>query len=161
MGGLGVLVPVPRRDNALWHDCRTLAYAGAALGALSLRGPCGPRSWQHLPLLLTATFTYLSFQAIRNINLFGLVAGAVLAWNISEWIARLAAGRPHRIMAWVAQGLVAGLVASGSVAVVSDRYYALTGDITHFGLRERPLTFGHEAARFAGRPGSATASPCL
>ena len=129
-----------------------LACAGAALGALSLGALVHARG-SIFRLLLTATFTYLSFQAIRNINLFGLVAGAVLAWNISEWIARLAAGRPHRIMPWVAWGLAAGLVAVWAVAVVSDRYYALTGDITHFGLRERPLTFGHEAARFAGRPG--------
>jgi hypothetical protein len=30
-------------------------------------------------LLLTAAFTYLSFQAVRNVNLFGLVMGTVLA----------------------------------------------------------------------------------
>ncbi len=41
----------------------------------------------------------------------------------------------------------------GAVAVVTNRYYMITGDNTKFGLRERPLTFGHEAARFAGRAG--------
>lgn len=130
----------------------TLAYAGSALGAVSVA--LAVRSHGRIfRLLLAATFIYLSFQAIRNINLFGLVAGAVLAWNISEWIARLAARRPHRMISWIASALVAGLVAAWAVAIVTDRYYALTGDITHFGLRERPLTFGHKAARFAGRPG--------
>jgi hypothetical protein len=76
-----------------------------------------------------ATFTYLSFQAIRNINLFGLVAGAVLAWNVSEWIARLSAGRPHHIAAWAAPGFVAGLVALLAVGVVTDRYLSV-GDPT-------------------------------
>ena len=85
-------------------------------------------------LLLAATFTYLSFQAIRNTNLFGLVAGAVLAWNVSEWLAELAAGRAHRIPSWVAPGVVAAFIALWSVGVVTDRYYALTGDTTHFGL---------------------------
>ena len=104
-------------------------------------------------LLLMGTFTYLSFQAVRNINLFGLVAGSVLAWNLSEWFARLTAERPHRPGAWVAPTLVAGLVTLGAVAVVTNYYYRFTGDYVHFGLRERPLTFAHEAARFAGRAG--------
>ena len=42
-------------------------------------------------MLLAAAFTNLSFQAVRNINLFGMVAGAVLAWNVGEWAAALAA----------------------------------------------------------------------
>ena len=44
-------------------------------------------------LLLAAAFTYLSFQAVRNISLFGLVIGAVMGWNMSEWVAAIAAGR--------------------------------------------------------------------
>ena len=86
-------------------------------------------------MLLMATFTYLSFQAIRNINLFGLVAGAVLGWNVSEWIARLD-GAAASDRGTGSTGLVAGLVALWAVGVVTDRYYALMGDNTHFGLRE-------------------------
>jgi tetratricopeptide (TPR) repeat protein len=129
-----------------------LGYACAVLGALSI-GLVIHVGGSIFRLLLLATFTYLSFQAIRNINLFGLVAGAVLAWNVSEWIARLGVGRPQWVRAWVAPGLVTGLVTLWAFGVFTDRYYALMGDITHFGLRERPLTFGHAAARFAGRPG--------
>jgi hypothetical protein len=46
---------------------------------------------------------------------------------------------------------IIGLVTLWSIAVVTDRYYSFTGDDIHFGLRERPLTFAHEAVRFAGR----------
>jgi tetratricopeptide (TPR) repeat protein len=129
-----------------------LACAGAGLGALAaaLVLRAGGSLFR---LLLAAAFTYLSFLAVRNTNLFGLVAGAVLAWNIGEWVAKLPAGRTHRIAAWAARGLVAGLVVLWSIAVVTDRYYALVGDYIHFGLRERPWTFAHDAARFAGRPG--------
>jgi hypothetical protein len=106
-------------------------------------------------LLMSTAFTYLSFQAVRNINIFGLVAGAVLAWNVGEWVAALAAGRTDRIVAWAARGLVAGLVVLWAIAVVTDHYYSLVQDYIHFGLRERPWTFAHAAARFAGRPGLA------
>jgi tetratricopeptide (TPR) repeat protein len=45
--------------------------------------------------------------------------------------------------------LFAGCVA----AVASERYARWTGDPRHLALRERPLTFAHDAARFAGGPG--------
>src|SRR5262249_29099956 len=35
----------------------------------------------------------------------------------------------------------------------TDCYYAMVGENVHFGLRERPSTFAHRAAQFAGRPG--------
>ena len=131
----------------------TLAYVGAGLGALSLAMilRAGASVFR---LLLLASFTYLSFQAIRNINLFGLVAGAVLAWNVSEWIARLATDWPHRrATGVVAPALVAGLAALWAVGVFTDRYHVLLADNVHFGLRERPLMFGNAAARFAGSTG--------
>ena len=37
--------------------------------------------------------------------------------------------------------------------VVTDRFFPLTGYLLHFGLRERPLTYAHDAARFAGGDG--------
>ena len=61
--------------------------------------------------------------------------------------------RPRRIAAWTAHAMIIGLVAVWGLGVVTDRYYRLVGEDIRFGLRERPLTFAHEAARFAGRPG--------
>ena len=134
----------------------TLPYLAAILGvltaALVVRAGGSP-----FRLLLAAAFTYLSFQAVRNVNLFGLVAGAVLAWNMSEWLAAMAAGRPpdrlRRILVRPVHGMITAIVVLWGCAVVTDRYYSFAGDNIHFGLHERPLTFAHEAARFAGRPG--------
>jgi hypothetical protein len=71
----------------------TLPYLAALMGALTVVVVirAGGRPFR---LLLAAAFTYLSFQAVRNVNLFGLVIGAVLAWNMSEWVAALAARPP-------------------------------------------------------------------
>jgi hypothetical protein len=129
-----------------------LACAAAGLGVLA--APFVLNAGGSLfRLLLSSAFTYLAFQAVRNINLFGLVAGAVLSWNISEGVATLAAGFAYRIMAWVARGLVVSLAALWAASIVTDRYYGLVGDYMHFGLRERPFTFAHDAARFASGPG--------
>ena len=142
--------------DLLGIDGRLLAYAGAGLGLLAA-GLILRAGGSLFRMLLAAGFTYLSFQAVRNINLFGLVAGTVLAWNVGEWVAALAANGPaargRRIAARAARVMVTALVAAWCVGVVTDRYYPLVGDNIRFGLRERPLTFAHEAARFAGRPG--------
>ncbi len=132
-----------------------LAYLFTGTGALTvaLIVRAGASTFR---LLIVLIFTYLSFQAIRNINLFGLVAGAVLTWNVSEWIAKLQGGRTPPVWEWIAPAVVAGLVTLWAVGVVTDRYYILMGDIVRFGLRERALTFGHKAARFAGRQGLPT-----
>ena len=109
------------------------------------------------PMLLAGGFTYLSLQAVRNVGLFALVAGTVLAWNMGDWTAAMAAGLPpsrvRRVAAWGARAVVAGLLVAWSVGVVTGRYASLVGDTIRFGLRERPSTFAHEAARFAGQAG--------
>jgi hypothetical protein len=48
---------------------------------------------------------------------------------------------------------LAALLIAWIGAVVTDRYFPALGYLLHFGLRERPLTYAHEAARFAGKPG--------
>ncbi len=133
-----------------------MSYLGTGLGlfAAALVYRSGGSAFR---MLLTVAFTELCFQAVRNINLFGLVAGTVLSWNLGEWIASVAGERPigrsGRIPDWALPSMVMGLVVLCSVAVVSDRYYAFAGEQIRFGLRERSLTFAHDAARFAGRPG--------
>jgi hypothetical protein len=104
-------------------------------------------------MLLAVAFTYLSFQAVRNINLFAMVGGAVLAWNLGESSASIAPARPHRRATLLPRALVLAMVSVWSLAVATNGYYAAVGDDIRFGLRERPWTFAHEAARFAGRPG--------
>ena len=107
-------------------------------------------------LLAIAAFTYLGLTADRNANLFGLVAGAVLSWNWAEWASALAreggTARLRPLVSAARVGLGVLLVAWTGL-VVSDRFFPVAGYQLHFGLRERPRTYAHEAARFAGGPG--------
>ncbi len=143
-------------SDLLGVDGWLLSYAGAGLGLLAA-GLILRAGGSLFRMLLAAGFTSLSFQAVRNINLFGPVAGTVLAWNVGEWVAAIAANGPaargRHIAARPARLMVTALVGVWCVGVVTDRYYPLVGDNIRFGLRERPWTFAHEAARFAGRPG--------
>lgn len=131
---------------------RAMPYAGAGLGLLAV-GAILRAGGSPFRMLLAAAFTYLSFQAVRNISLFAMAGGAVVAWNLGEWATSIAPARPHRLAGWVPQAMVILLVAAWSLGVVTDRYYTLVGEDVRFGLRERPSTFAHQAARFAGRPG--------
>ena len=48
---------------------------------------------------------------------------------------------------------LAGLAGLMVLAIASGRFPRGTGDSRQFGLSAEPLTYAHEAARFAGRPG--------
>jgi tetratricopeptide (TPR) repeat protein len=108
-------------------------------------------------LLLAAAFSTLSVLAVRNVNLFGLVAGTVLAWNLAGWLAALATAgpraRPPRVPTWAMDALIVGAMTAWGYGIVTDGYHRLAGEDIHFGFRERPLMFAHQAAGFAGRPG--------
>jgi hypothetical protein len=129
-----------------------MPYAAAGLGILAA-GAILRAGGSLFRMLLAVAFTYLSFQAVRNINLFAMAGGAILAWNLGEWCASIAPARRHGLAMWAPRLLLLALVAAWCLGVVTNRYYALIGDDIRFGLRERPWTFAHEAARFAGRPG--------
>ncbi|MGP0064771.1 MAG: hypothetical protein ACLQGP_14380, partial [Isosphaeraceae bacterium] len=133
-----------------------LGWATAALGiataGLTLRA--GGRPFR---LILAVAFGYLALQAIRNANLFGLVAGFVLAADLGEWAGQLAAVFPasptRRAMNLGARAVLAGLLGLLIVATVSGRFFRATGERRGFGTFASPLAYAHEAARFAGRPG--------
>jgi tetratricopeptide (TPR) repeat protein len=102
-------------------------------------------------------FAYLGLQALQNWSRFGLVAGAIVAWNFAEWARELTVswqpGLPGRIGSWCLRGGLAGVMAVWIGALLMDRYYIHTGEARHFAFREQPLEFAHEAAVFAGQPG--------
>ena len=109
-------------------------------------------------MLLAAAFAYLSFQAVRNINLFGLAGGAVLAWNLGEWLAELVARTAGRLAAVASPargrsraGRGAGRpgVPRGGPTATIRAWETTSGSACASG-RGRTR---HEAARFAGRPG--------
>ena len=68
-------------------------------------------------LFLSVAFGYLGLTADRNSSFFGLVAGTVLAWNVSEWVAALQIDVPYRRARLIASmcGRV-GLADSASLA---------------------------------------------
>ena len=134
------------------------ALLGITTAGLALRA--GGRLFR---MLLVVMFGVLAIQAIRNINLFGLVAGYVLACNLGEWAAAPEpASRGETKPRWLSTGSRAGLVVTIALcglvglllwSIVSNRFFRLTGERRHFGAFASPLAYAHEAARFAGQPG--------
>jgi len=110
-------------------------------------------------VLVAIAFAYLGWQALRNISLFAVIAGVVLSWNVSEWLAEMRgegrgargeSSRPSplvpRPLLWAAWGLRGALAAAlvlWGVATAGGRF---------FGLSEEP-GFAHDAVRFAGQAG--------
>jgi tetratricopeptide (TPR) repeat protein len=142
-----------------WGDGQaTLPPSLAALGLgvlfLLLLIRAGARPFR---LVLALAFGYLGLSADRNSGLFGLVAGTVLAWNFGEWAGELTTtsewSNRWALIPAMARTALAVVLLVGLGLVVTDRFYPAVGYLLHFGLRERPLTFAHEAARFAGKPG--------
>jgi tetratricopeptide (TPR) repeat protein len=130
------------------------AILGAVTAGLTWRAGARP-----FGMMLVALFGFLGIRAIRNLSLFGLAAGFVLAWNVGEWAAELAAQVSAR---WPRRAAVAGLAARTAVAgvivlmissVVSGQFYLGLRVRRTFGLGESPSFYAHDAARFAGQPG--------
>jgi len=112
-------------------------------------------------MVVTVSFSYLALQAIRNINLFGLVAGFVTTWNLGEWTTELFAeprAQERRPIILKVKGLMPSVVMAGLVGlliftIVAGWFFRGTGNGRRLGLREQSLVYAHEAARFAGQPG--------
>ena len=108
-------------------------------------------------MLLTVAFGYLALQAIRNIGLFGLAAGFVLAWNLGNGPSSSRPRFPQRESglhrASRLEPSVAVLIGLVIITVVTGGFFRATAESRHFGLREAPLAYAHEAAQFAGQPG--------
>ncbi|HWE39093.1 MAG TPA: hypothetical protein VG406_21270 [Isosphaeraceae bacterium] len=149
----------PEPGPSAWLDAAGLAgpvvvaAAGVAAAVMTLRA--GASLFR---LLVATAFGVLGLLAVRNANLLGLVGGTVLAWNFGEWAGRLAEGRTARGGAWLAAswtvrfGLL-GVLGFWMVALATGRFFPAIGESRRTGLREQPLTYAHDAARFAARPG--------
>jgi hypothetical protein len=132
--------------------------AALGVGAAVLTVRAGGRLFG---MLLAASFGFLALQASRNMNLFALVAGFVLAGNLGRWVVELTAGPPGSwpslgtgpLPGLAARGAVAGLLGLWLVAVPTGWFFRATGEPRRFGLRTAPDAYAHDAARFAGRPG--------
>ncbi len=128
----------------------------AAAAALFLTLRAGARLFR---ILLAVAFGYLALQAVRNVNVFGVMAGFVIASGLGEWAAKViagstgAAGRRREWWGLATRAVMATLIVMGTVAAATGRLPTTDGWPFALGLRETPSIFAHDAARFAGRPG--------
>jgi hypothetical protein len=134
------------------HLGAAAAAVGLGLPAAWLAFKAGTRPFGPL---VAASFAALGLLAVRNMSLFALVSGAVLAAELGEWAAMLGmgSGRPGRWTSVAARGMVLVGVAALCALVVTGRYFALAEDCRRFGLRERPFYYAHDACRFARQAG--------
>ena len=106
-------------------------------------------------MLVAAAFAYLSLQAVRNMALFALVGGAVLAWNFGEWGAAVTSrslGASRGIVGWVARGSTLVVLLLAIAGLISKRLYRWSGQPElRVAVGEAPFVAPHDAARFAGQ----------
>jgi hypothetical protein len=108
-------------------------------------------------IILAVSFSYLAVQACRNSNLFGLVAGFVIASNLEEAaaaaLAELSIAPAYERVGQFVRLALSALIVVGIVIAVTRTIPAANGEIYRLSLQEYPFVFAHDAARFAGRPG--------
>jgi hypothetical protein len=134
-----------------------LPYAMAAL-LCSLGFALNRRQLAAGLLFLCAAFFYLSLLAIRNIALFGLVAGPVIIANFSQWLAAGRANQPsireepiRSLMPWLSRGLVLSYILYLVPVMVSNVYFRETE--RRFGLGLAVNRFPIQAVHFAQQEG--------
>ena len=126
-GAAGVL------DIGPINGLRSLGLAAAV--ALFLTLHAGARLFH---VLLAVAFGYLALQAIRNVNIFGLIAGFVLASGLGDWAAKVFArgsgtvGRRREWWGAATRVVMAGLIAIGDRRVrLPANWPRQVGDPSH------------------------------
>jgi tetratricopeptide (TPR) repeat protein len=129
---------------------------GTAIVAIFLTLQAGGRLFR---ISLVLAFGYLALQALRNINIFGVIAGFVLASEFGEWAAdwiesqKESACPTGKWWGLAARGTLAAIVLAATVAAATDRLPSAVAWPFPLGLRESPRVLAHDAARFAGQAG--------
>jgi len=135
----------------VYFDAELLLWCIAALSFALLAA--SSRRWSPYRLLLFAAFSHLAWEAVRNTNIFSLVAAAVTAGNVNDWWRR----RPdaERVAPWVSRANWAAAAALSlfGVLTVTGHWHRAAGESKSFGFGERVAWYPHAAARFAGHPG--------
>jgi len=97
--------------------------------------------------LVFVLFAGLGLLASRNQPQFALIAGAVLAWNVGDW---LATRPPAPFIERAITRIVTSAVLVGLMFwVATGRFYAYAGEGRIAGAGQHPLWYAHDAARFA------------
>ena len=94
-------------------------------------------------------FAGLGLLAMRNQPQFALIAGAVLAWNVGDW---LAARRQAPIIDRAVTRILTSAALVGLIFwVATGGFYAYAAEGRVVGLGEHPSWYAHAAAAFAAR----------
>jgi tetratricopeptide (TPR) repeat protein len=102
-------------------------------------------------LLAFGAFAGLGLLASRNQPQYALVAGVVLAWNVSDWLTTRSES-PYIDQA-VARILSSAVLVGLMLWVATGRFYAYAGEGRVVGLGEQPFWYAHGAATFAAGEG--------
>jgi tetratricopeptide (TPR) repeat protein len=136
-----------------WSLALTIALIGGIIAAGLILRHGG--SLFHLGL--AAVFVHLALSATNSLSRLGLVAGFLLSWNLAPWIGLLCrvqnaeGGRKERFSFYLLHSALCFTLLAWMIALLTHRagnWFAAYP----IGLREQPLTFAHDAARFAGQP---------
>ncbi len=101
--------------------------------------------------LLFVLFAGVGLLASRNQPQFAMIATAVLAWNVGDWI--LTRRAPPLIDRAVARILTSALLVGLMLWVITGGFYAYAAEGRRAGLGEQPFWYAHDAAKFAARKG--------
>ena len=125
----------------------SLFLLAAAAGSFALRRTERPLIYfRALSFLL---FAGLGLLAMRNQPQFALIAGAVLAWNVGDWLA--ARRQPPIIDRAVSRILTSAALVGLIFWVSTGGFYAYAAEGRVVGLGEHPSWYAHAAAAFAAR----------
>lgn len=136
--------------QSVYLDAQIILWLVAAASFVWLAVGC--RRWSPDRLLLFAGFSYLGWQASRNVNIFSLVAAVVACGNFAEGWSLRSRTSSVRVWTWLNAACVA-MLAAFIVAVPAGWWHRFAGEYKSFGFGERPAWFPHAAARIAGQPG--------
>jgi tetratricopeptide (TPR) repeat protein len=149
-------VPASTTHAALADRSAPLPLAALGLFAL-IMGMTARWGANIFLMLLTATFGYLALSSRLNLGRFGIIVGLVLSYNLAPFIGSLAALLPARPwlppLRWCIRLSLIGILLVWIVAALTDHVPENFVTAGRVGLRERPLSFAHDAVRFAGQSG--------
>jgi hypothetical protein len=115
------------------------------------------RRWSWFRLFLFGAFSYLAWQANRNLVYFAVVMGTVAAWNAGEaWLAHKDAVPLTEAQRW-SLGFHSKMLAVALIAlawsVATNRFYERATEERNIGLGEKPAYYAHEACRYLAADG--------
>lgn len=141
----------PLSDLWLRADGRTIGFVACLLvSAASFLLAGRSRSW--FRLLLWGLFLYLALQAVRNVALFGWVAGFATVANLSDWQRGANGFRIRQVERWVAVGSWLCFLAVAPL-LVSGQWSRLQHSVKQFGFGVSDRRFPIDAWAFVEQAG--------